>query len=60
MENVINNQKKIQEEETRKTTWGRLLAQGRGAMSWALGQLRLPSRRPFWEAATGVVDFSQK
>lgn len=60
MENVINNQKNIQEEETRKTTQGRLLAQGRGAMSWASGQRRPLSGRPFWEAAIGVGDFSQK
>lgn len=55
MENVINNNKKnIQEEETRKTTWGRLLAQGRGALPWASGQLRPPSCRPFWEVAKGL------
>ena len=50
MENVINNQKNIQEEETRKTTQGRLLAQGRGAMSWALGQ-----RRPLSRALSGKL-----
>lgn len=34
---MINNQKNIQEEETRKTTWRRLLAQGEGGHVLGLG-----------------------
>jgi hypothetical protein len=56
MENVINNQKNIQEEETRKTTSGRLLAQGRGPCPGP----RDSSGHPFWDTATGVGNFSQK